>query len=107
MATLRVGSGKTTPGGGWQTYSTEGVYIDIDTTSAKFSGDPVYHASIYSTGGSQLWTHGAHAIYQVSATGFRLYLRWVDDAKRNGKQLTPETCQQYGFYVAWSGVDEP
>ncbi|MFB8038636.1 hypothetical protein ACFC5Z_38160 [Streptomyces sp. NPDC056004] len=72
MATLRVGSGKTTPGGGWQTYSTEGVYIDVDTTSAKFSGDPVYHASIYSTGGSQLWTHGAHAIYQVSATGFRV-----------------------------------
>ncbi|WP_262705050.1 MULTISPECIES: hypothetical protein [Streptomyces] len=54
MATLRVGSGKTAPGEGWQLYGQEGVHIDVDTSGAGFSGDPVHHASIYSTGGSQL-----------------------------------------------------
>ncbi|GAA2113868.1 hypothetical protein [Streptomyces synnematoformans] len=107
MATLRVGSGKTAPGESWQLYGQEGVYIDVDTSAANFSGNPVYHASIYSTGGNQLWTHGAHGIYNVTATGFRLYLRWVDDAKRGGKQLTPDTCREFGFHVAWSGIDEP
>lgn len=41
MAALRVGSGKTAPGQGWQPYGQEGVYIDVDTSSACFTGTPV------------------------------------------------------------------
>ncbi|WP_179167579.1 hypothetical protein [Streptomyces sp. 13-12-16] len=44
---------------------------------------------------------------QPTAQSFRVYLRWVDDAKRGGKQLTPEAAQQYGFFINWIGVDQP
>lgn len=107
MATLRTGSGKTAAGEGWRIYGDVGSYIDVDTSAAGFTGSPVYHTSIYSTGGSQLATHGAHAIYNPTATGFRLYLRWVDDARYQGRQLTPEVAREFGFHVAWSGIDEP
>lgn len=107
MATIRVGAGKTAPGQDWQLYGQEGVFIDVDTTSACFAGAPVYTTSLSSTGGSQLWAVGAGSVYSPTATGFRIYLRWVDDAKRGGKQLTPEEAERLGFYINWIGVDEP
>ncbi|WP_435240662.1 hypothetical protein [Streptomyces cucumeris] len=107
MATLRVGSGKTSPGQGWQLYGQEGVFLDVDTSAARFAGTPVYTASLNSTGGNQLWAVGASSVYSATATGFRVYLRWVDDARRGGRQLTPETAEQFGFYLTWIGVDEP
>lgn len=99
MATIRVGAGKTEPGQGWQLYGAEGVYIDVDTSSAHFRGNPIYTTSLSSTGGSQLWAVGGSSVYDPTATGFRLFLRWVDDARRGGKQLTPEVAQQFGFYI--------
>ncbi|MER6620924.1 hypothetical protein [Streptomyces sp. NPDC000931] len=58
-------------------------------------------------GGSQLWAVGGSSVYSPSAQSFRVYLRWGDDAKRGGKQLTPEAAQQYGFFINWIGVDQP
>ncbi|CAL9470031.1 hypothetical protein [Streptomyces sp. enrichment culture] len=107
MATLRVGAGRTEPGQGWKVYGSEGIYIDVDTSDAHFSGDPVYTTSLSSTGGTQLWAVGGSSVYDPGAQSFRVYLRWVDDGKRNGKQLTPETAEQYGYFINWIGVDTP
>ncbi|WP_371100720.1 hypothetical protein [Streptomyces sp. PU_AKi4] len=50
---------------------------------------------------------GGSSVHSPSAQSFRVYLRWVDDAKRGGKQLTPKAAQQYGFFINWIGVDQP
>jgi hypothetical protein len=79
--------GRTAPGEGWQPYpadETKGIYIDVDTSAAKFKSPPVY---ITSLGGETCnWeVRGVSAIYaRVDAdnkplpleSGFRIYLRF-------------------------------
>ncbi|CAL9623553.1 hypothetical protein [Streptomyces sp. enrichment culture] len=105
MSTFRIASGRTAPGQGWQPYMNEGSYLYVDTRSAKFQGNPTYVASLSSTGGSQLWAAGVSSIYDATKDGFVVYLRWIDDAKRNGEVLTPDVARRFGFYVNWIGMD--
>ncbi|MEA5592823.1 hypothetical protein [Rivularia sp. UHCC 0363] len=103
MATHRIASGRTTPGStNWQQYNppaNSGVYLDIDTTAGRFSGTPVYIASI--GGNSSHWaTIGASSIYSPTATGFRVYIRWV-----NGNPLTPAQADQYKWHMNWIGME--
>ncbi|MEU8104460.1 hypothetical protein AB0C18_12140 [Nonomuraea muscovyensis] len=101
--TQRIASGRTVPGEGWQLYvnNSPGLYIDIDTSAAHFTGDPIYTASV---GGQahQFELTGTNTVYQPTATGFRVYIRWS-----NGQPLTVEDAVTYGWYVNWIGVDQP
>jgi hypothetical protein len=103
MAVIKIGSGRTTPGStAWQKYpppsGTTGIFVDVDTSAAGFSGTPLYYTSI--GGNSSHWaTTGATSIYQPTATGFRVYVRWAD-----GASLTPAQANGYQWHINWLGM---
>ncbi|MDP9868135.1 MULTISPECIES: hypothetical protein [Streptosporangium] len=98
----RVAAGKTAPGEGWESYGNgTGLYIDVDTTSANFTGTPVYTSSVGGTGDHWALT-GANAVYSPTATGFRLYVRWSDSSP-----ISPAVAQAFQWHVNWIGVDNP
>ena len=79
MATTRIASGRTQPGEtAWQQYENDaGIFVDVDTTAARLTDTPVYVTSI--GGDSHHWaTTGATSIYNATATGFRVYVRWAN-----------------------------
>ncbi|MGB8190774.1 MAG: hypothetical protein WCF67_02590 [Chitinophagaceae bacterium] len=100
MTTQRIASGQTPQGRtAWQVYSANGIFLDVDTRSGKFSSAPVYLTSIGGT--SSHWsTTGATSIYLPTATGFRIYVRWVDAAS-----LTPATANAFGWHINWIGIE--
>ncbi|GAA3117838.1 hypothetical protein [Streptosporangium carneum] len=101
MPTARIASGSTAPGQGWQAYTASGILIDVDTTSARFTGNPVYVTSVGGAGGQ--WNLvGPSAVYNITPTRFRVYVQW-----RDGSPLTPATAQQYGWFIQWIGYDNP
>ncbi|MFP5247262.1 MAG: hypothetical protein ACLGH0_11260 [Thermoanaerobaculia bacterium] len=100
MAVIKIGSGRTNPGAtAWQAYGGgNGIFLDVNTSAAGFSGTPLYFTSI--GGNSSHWaTTGATSIYLPSATGFRVYVRWVD-----GAPLTPATANGYQWHINWVGI---
>ncbi|WP_030456406.1 hypothetical protein [Herbidospora cretacea] len=102
MPTARIAAGHTVSGQGWQAYGPNGIYIDVDTTSGRFTGTPIYVTSVTGPGGNQWSLVGPSAVYSPTATGFRVYVQW-----RNGAALTPATAQAYGWQINWIGYDNP
>lgn len=97
----RIASGSTTPGAGWQQYLCCGLYIDVDTSAANFSGQPTYTISVGGAGDQWALT-GTSSIYSPTATGFRVYIRFS-----NGTSMTPADATANLWYVNWIGVDNP
>jgi len=100
MSTQRIASGQTPKGTtAWQVYSPNGIFVDVNTTTGKFASTPVYVTSI--GGDSSHWaTAGATSIYNATATGFRVYVKWID----NGS-LTPAQANSLGWYINWYGIE--
>ncbi len=103
MSILRdftIASGNTPPGAtNWQVYTANGIYLDVDTSSGRFRTTPAYITSI--GGNSSHWnTIGATSIYQATATGFRVYVQWVDHSP-----LTPAQANSLGWYINWFGME--
>jgi hypothetical protein len=93
-----TGSGTTSPAD-WRRYvgPGEGIYVDVDTSSAGFRNTPVYVCSLY--GNAAHWgTTGGSSIYDATATGFRVYVRFSD-----GRRLRPTDAQTMGWYIGWMG----
>jgi hypothetical protein len=85
----------------WQQYpGGEGVFVDVDTSSAGFTSTPIYVTSIGGTS-SHWWTTGATSIYFPTPTGFRVYVRWA-----TGGSLTPELANQLGWHINWIAVPQ-
>ncbi|MBT2226006.1 hypothetical protein [Nonomuraea sp. NEAU-A123] len=103
--TQRIASGSTAPGMGWQLYENNvpGLYIDVDTTSAGFTGTPVYTVSVGGTDHHFELT-GTSTVYRPTATGFRVYIRWSESTL---PPLTVADAETNGWYVNWIGVDNP
>jgi hypothetical protein len=105
MSVVKIASGRTTPGAtAWQPYpsaaDSRGVYVNVDTSAAGFTGTPVYITSI--GGNSSHWaTTGATSIYMPTATGFRVYVRWAD-----GSPLTPAQANGFGWHINWMGMQQ-
>jgi hypothetical protein len=81
----------------WQSYGTNAIYVDVDTSAARFTATPLYFTSI---GGitNQRDAQGINAIYSATSKGFRIYLRnW------NGVALTPAYANSKGWCVQWLG----
>ncbi|MBN1596038.1 hypothetical protein JW933_08950 [candidate division FCPU426 bacterium] len=96
------GQAGTTPAGqtNWQAYQggTTGIYIDVDTSTAKFAHTPVYLVSL--AGDSYHWeTTGAASVYHATPTGFRIYVRFW-----NGRELTPAFANQKKWRIQWIGI---
>ncbi len=83
----------------WQQYyDGEGVFVDVDTSSAGFNNTPIYITSIGGLGFH--WaTTGATSIYFPTPTGFRVFVRWS-----TGGALTPATANQSGWHINWIAV---
>jgi len=90
----------------WQQYSSspgdpfggEGVFVDVDTSSAGFTTTPIYITSL--GGNSHHWaTTGATSIYYPTPTGFRVFVRFP-----NGGSLTPAVANQFGWHINWIAV---
>jgi hypothetical protein len=97
MATWKIASARTTSTA-WQVYSPTGIYLDVNTSVGGFTGTPVYITSI--GGNAAHWaTTGATSIYFPTATGFRVYVRWVD-----GSALTPAQANSFGWHINWVGI---
>jgi hypothetical protein len=99
--TQRIACGHTEPGRGWQNYYGTGICIEVDTSSARFNGTPVYTTSIGGLAHHWLLT-GTNAVYNSTPTGFTLYLRRSD-----GTHLEPSDAEAGGWYVNWIGIDNP
>jgi hypothetical protein len=99
----RTAVGRTKPGRtNWKQHTENNcIYVDIDTTSGRFSGIPVYLTSI---GGDSLHdtTVGATSIHEASATKFRIYIKLLD-----GSPLDPETANKMRWHINWYGAEVP
>lgn len=102
MSTCRIACGNTPPGAtGWMAYTgnTPGIYVDVNTSSGKFTSAPIYTTSL--GGINAHWaTTGATSIYYPTATGFRVYVRWSDAAS-----LTPATANANQWHINWIGME--
>ena len=99
---IKIASGSTTPGStNWQPYSgNTGVYLDVDTSTGKFTTTPRYFTAL--GGNSSHWrTTGATSIYNATPTRFRVYVRWSD-----GSSLTPAQANSLRWHINWVGVEE-
>jgi len=97
---MKIATGKTNPNQ-WQQYSGgKGIFVDVDTSSAKFSKTPIYITSIH--GSSWHWsTTGASSVYKATSTGFRIYIRWA-----NGASLTPDRAIKGKWHIEWIGIED-
>jgi hypothetical protein len=76
----------------------QGVFVDVDTSSAGFTTTPIYITSIGGEGGH--WsTTGATSIYFPTPTGFRVYVRYS-----TGDPITPVVANQFGWHINWIAV---
>ena len=76
----------------------EGVFVDVDTSSAGFTTTPIYITSLGGT--THHWaTTGATSIYAPTPTGFRVHIRYS-----NGAPLTPAIANGFGWYINWIAV---
>jgi hypothetical protein len=83
----------------WQQYPDgEGVFVDVDTSSAGFKTTPIYITSLGGRNGH--WgTTGATSIYEPTPTGFRVYVRWS-----TGGLLTPAEANGAEWHINWIAV---
>ncbi len=96
----RICSGSTAPGAGWVNYSTNGIYIDINTSGCNFSNTPRYITSMGGTS-SHWMTTGATSIYSPTPTGFRVYVRGD-----NGYVVRTTQATNYGYHINWMAIGD-
>jgi hypothetical protein len=78
----------------------EGVFVDVDTSSAGFKTTPIYITSL--GGNTHHWgTTGATSIYAPTPTNFRVYVRWS-----GGGSLIPAVANQYEWHINWIAVPQ-
>jgi Pregnancy-associated plasma protein-A len=107
----KVASGKTNPGQtDWRSYSVNntvyGIFVDVDTSTAAFTRTPVYVTSI--GGNGYHWsTTGGSSVYQPTATGFRIYIRWSAPVSTVPipDPPTPEFANAQGWHINWIGSE--
>jgi hypothetical protein len=97
----RMFAGQTPPGATkWKQYPNgTGIFVDVDTSAAKFATTPVCVASI---GGTQShWdTTGASSIYKPTPIGFQIYIRC-----RKKKSMTLKEIGGFAWHINWIGVE--
>ncbi len=97
---MKLATGSTPAGStNWVKYSANGIYVDVDTSSAGFSSTPQYITSL--GGNSNHWTTtGASSIYNAAASGFRIYIY------KAGVDLTPEYANERNWHINWAAFGE-
>ncbi|BAY18914.1 extracellular exo-alpha-L-arabinofuranosidase [Anabaenopsis circularis NIES-21] len=104
----KIVSGKTTPGAtDWQTggnVGSSGVYVNIDTSAAGFTSVPTYVITV--GGKSHHWgISGSSSIYNPTAKGFEVEIRWEEGYSQSGTAVTPAVANQYEWHINWIAIE--
>ncbi|WP_323395268.1 M57 family metalloprotease [Myxococcus guangdongensis] len=79
----------------WQQYDTNGIYLDVNTSSCGFGSTPLYFTSL--GGNSSHWQAlGATSIYNPTATGFRVFIYLPG--------LTTTQANSWGWHLNWQAT---
>jgi hypothetical protein len=82
------------------------LYVDVKLpTGVGFDNDPAKPVICTTSigGNNQQWSLvGANAVYNVTHTGFRVYIRWFDHSP-----LTPEYAQHMNWHINWIAMQKP
>jgi hypothetical protein len=89
-------SGRTTPGNtNWQSYGTNGIYLDVDTSTCGFTTTPLYFTSLGGSANHRSST-GATSISAPTSRGFRIYV--------SASGITPTVANQNQWYINWKAT---
>ena len=96
----RIGTGSTPDGNtNWKVFSSNGIYVDVDTSAAGFTTTPNYISSL--DGRTRHWSAvGAGRIYNATPTSCRIYVQWVDRSA-----LTPANANEMNWHINWIGME--
>jgi hypothetical protein len=100
--TMKIATGSTPPGEGWVDDSTtlDGILVKVDTSAAKFTQTPQYFFSLL--GKAAMWeTTGPASVYEATATGFSVYLRYPGD-----KNLRANDAKAYQWHISWVAIGQ-
>ena len=109
---MNIGSGSTKPGNtAWQPYDPtsaipgRGIFVDVDTSHARFTKTPNYVISV--CGNNRHWElTGTSQVYDPSPTKFRVFVRLsYNKTGAETPPLTPAQANTYGWHVTWIGVE--
>jgi hypothetical protein len=119
MGPKQIAAGRTEPGKtNWQAFSSNGLFLDVDTSSAGFTECPIYVTSlagnaalVHMEGMTSLYPPGAPAGSPggpplpgptgPTARGFRVYINFT----QNVGPLTPEIANDNRLHINWIGVE--
>lgn len=101
----RIIAGRTKPGKDWKPDGERAnhIYIDVDTSFASFASTPVYVCSLDGTEW-QMYTVGGSSVYNATATGFRVYLRWSPTKKWPMANLVARADDRK-WHINWIGAE--
>lgn len=77
-----------------------GLYIDVDTSKAKFKKTPRYFTSLHGIGNHYALI-GTESIYNPTKKGFRVYIKYF-----NGIKITVKYAKEQQWVLNWIGVEE-
>ncbi|MBD2456283.1 RICIN domain-containing protein [Nostoc sp. FACHB-87] len=104
----KIASGKTTPGAtDWKTggnVGSDGVYVYIDTSAAGFTSVPTYVITV--GGKNHHWgISGSSSIYNPTAKGFEVEIRWEQGYSQSGTAVTPAVANQNEWHINWIAIE--
>lgn len=104
-ATMRIASGRTPPGNtNWlQGSSSSEITVVVDTTQGKFTGVPIYVASLSGKGGMYTVSGGSD-IHAATSNSFAVHVRSLNGSALNPLLIKPGTGQ-YGWFINWHGIE--
>jgi hypothetical protein len=109
---VKIGQGVTSPND-WVDYNTAGIYVDVNTSACGFQTTPHYLVTLESISnkGYHWYISGTPSLYNITPTGFRVYLRWTDapsDLPTVGTYANPlraSTAKDREWVIRWTGIE--
>ncbi len=93
---IKIVAGSTPVGtSNWKQYGNNMLYLDVDTSAAGFHNTPVYTTTLAGQSGNW-WVSGGSSPYSTSATGFRVYVGFID-----GRSVSPQQANDSAWHINW------
>jgi hypothetical protein len=84
---------------GWKQFGSHSLFMDVDTSAAKFKTVPHYVAAL--DGYHSHWrTVGSHSLYHPTTTGFRVFILYELST------ITPQDAAKWGWTVNWVASED-
>lgn len=90
----------------WQDYAGGGIFVEVDTSNYQFKSTPHFLVSLH--GEKHQWrTVGSNCVYNDSADGFSLYLKWAanpDSVFQRDNPLSATLARECGWIIKWTAI---